>query len=158
VPHRYAVLWETFTDQPARPVGLVVEQDDHVLVEARDDLCIPTRYDAPFTVAGPDMTTIQYTPRDPQYFDQVIVDLSRAFSITDYQMVGEATEGVILRLLNEHVLRPLREKHVVSYYHNQHKYPVVQRYRETHYADTAAAHGETGEESAMETVDDLVAV
>lgn len=127
--HRYAVLWETAPDHPARPAGLVVEQDDHVLVEARDDLALPRRYDKPFQVLGPDMTVVAYTPRHRQYFDQVVLDLSRGFIIGQEGSVNQATEGVILRLLSELVFRPLRREHTVVYWDTAPTYPTVKAYR-----------------------------
>ena len=137
--HRYAVLWEATPEQPARPVGLVVQQNDHVLVEAPDDLCIPSRYDAPFVVAGPDMTTVQYTPEDDQYFDQVLLDLSRAFIVGETEALPSATEGIILRVFRDKILRPLRENHVEAYAVLPARYPVVQRYRRQHYGDQPAS-------------------
>lgn len=88
---RYAVLWEASPElSEARPAGLVVEQDGFVLVEARDELSLPTRYDEPFTATGPDMRMVQYRPGDAQYFDQVVLDLSRRFIIGKEGVVEEA--------------------------------------------------------------------
>lgn len=140
--HRYAILWEIAPGGSARPVGLAVEQDDFVLVEARDDLCIPTRYDQPFTVAGPDQAApVIYHPGDPQYFEQVLVDLSRAFAITGQAIVpgGQASEGTILRLLTEHVTGPLRRELVSQYPAMVARYPAIQRYRQKYYLDDPGA-------------------
>lgn len=127
MPHRYAVLWETSPELPnARPAGLVVEQDDFVLVEARNELGIPPRYDQPFLVTGPDMLPVRYRPgHDPQYFDQVILDLSRRFIIGKEGSVGEASEGVILRLLALHVFRPLRAEQSTPYCESAITFPSV---------------------------------
>jgi hypothetical protein len=119
------------------------------------------RYDAPFTVGGPDMTVVQYTPRDPQYFDQVVLDLSRAFAVSTYGMVTNATEGVILDLLNKWVLRPMRENHVVAYHGSVGKYPAVKRYRQKYYTGAPApssAPAAAAAAAAVRTSGDLVGV
>lgn len=131
MPHRYAVLWENAPDHRARPVGLAVEQEGYVLVETRDDLCIPRRYERPFVVGGPDLTTVRYAPKDAQYFDQVLLDLSRAFTIGKQDVVMSASQGVILRLLVEEVLAPLRREHV-GIYTAARKYPAVKAYHDAH--------------------------
>jgi hypothetical protein len=151
VPHRFAVLWETAPDHRARPVGLAVEQDGYVLVEVRDDLCIPRRYDKPFTVGTPDLTTTIYRPGDAQYFDQVLLDLSRAFTIGKQDVVMNATEGVVLRLLREEVLQPLRRGDV-GVYAAAGKYPAVRAYRHQYGYTTpqAPAHEHRPAASASE--------
>lgn len=157
MPHRYAVLWEVGPDESTRPIGLAVEQDGHVMVETRDDLCIPRRYDSPFNVTGPDLTTVRYTPDDPQYFDHVLLDLSRAFIIGEQDVVMAATEGVVLRLLLEHVLRPLRREHPAAYTMGG-KYPVVRAYQDKHYRDAASPAGREEEPLAGNSEGSLVAV
>jgi hypothetical protein len=152
VSHRYAVLWETAPDHRARPAGLVVEQDDHVLVEARDELCLPRRYEQPFQVVGPDMTPVQYRPQDPQYFDQVLLDLSRGFIIGNEGRVHRATEGVILGLLAEHVFRVLRRDEVVLYYNTAGDYPTVRAYQERYYRGGGASDTSTEPEPATHEV------
>ena len=115
MPHRYAVLWESAVDHRAWPVGLVVEQDDHVHVELRPDLGIPSRYDQPFDVRGPDMTVVTYRPGDRHYFDHVLLDLSRGFSIGKEGRVTQASSGVILKLMSRHVHSVLRREHAAVY-------------------------------------------
>jgi hypothetical protein len=139
VAHRYAVLWEPAPPGDAKPVGLAVQRDDHVVVEAPNDMCIPPRYDEPFVVAGPDLAPVTYRPEDQQYFDQVLLDLSRAFIIGEVEAVPTATQGVILRLLSEKVLRPMRAKRAAEYATVPARYPAVQQYRTEYYGDPPAA-------------------
>lgn len=136
--HRYAVLWETAPEHAARPAGLVVEQDDHVLIEARDDLGLPRRYAEPFQVRGPDFTTVKYAPTDDQYFDQVLLDLSRGFVIGKEGRVNKATQGTVLRLLGDLVLRPLRREHVVVWHDTVNTYPTVRAYQQYLHEDSPA--------------------
>jgi hypothetical protein len=121
VPYRYVVLYEEVPNRLARPVGIAIERDGYVRVETRDDLCIPKRYGAPFVVAGPDMTTIQYTADDRRYFDQVVIDLSRAFAIGEEGILMDGSESAFRKLLLEKVLRPLR-------YAEAHQYTTIQYY------------------------------
>jgi hypothetical protein len=130
--HRYAVLWEV-SDPKARPVGLVVEQNGFVLVEVRAELGIASIYNQPFVVRGPDMALVTYRPHDPQYFDHVIMDLSRSFIIRNEGIVSEATHGVVLSLLSKHVFEPLRREHQVVYCDTARTFPAVQRYRRAYY-------------------------
>ena len=134
MPHRYAVLWETSPElSKARPAGLVVEQDGFILVEARTELGIPSRYDQPFHVTGPDMMLVKYEPRDEQYFDHVVLDLSRRFIIGKEGSVGEASEGVILKLLAEHIFRPLRREHPAVYCDTVPTFPTVAAFNHRKY-------------------------
>ncbi len=149
--YRYTVLWEAARERAARPVGLVVQQDDHVMVEVPDDFCIPSRYDAPFMVAGPDMTTVRYTPEDAQYYDQVLMDLSRAFIVGETETLIVATEGIILGVFRDKILRPLRENHHEAYTVLPAHYPVVQRYRQQHYGDHPASTAHARERPAGAT-------
>lgn len=138
MPYRYAVLWETCSDQGTRPVGLAIEQDGYVLVETRDDLCIPTRYEDPITVGGLGLHPTVYKPSDERYFDQVLLDLSRPFIIGAQNVVMHASEGVVLRLLVENVLRPLRREHVGVYTSDARKYPALKQYHAKHYTSSVA--------------------
>ncbi len=133
MPDRYAVLWEP-TNKGSRPVGIAVEQPDCVAVEVRGNLGVPTRYDDPFDVRGPDMHVVRYVPGDTAYFDQVLLDLSRAFIIGEQSSVENATQGVVLRLLNALVLRPLRLQHQDVYWSAAPTYPAVVNYREQYYS------------------------
>lgn len=137
---RYAVLWETAPEHAARPVGLVVEQDDHVMIEARDELGLPRLYKDPFEVLGPDMTVVRYTPSDQQYFDHVILDLSRGFVIGKEGRVNQASQGVILKLLSEHVFQTLRREHIALYWDKARTYPTVRSYQQACYGEPAGHH------------------
>jgi hypothetical protein len=134
VPHRYAVLWEASPElAKARQAGLVVEQDGFVLVEARNELGLPSRYDKPFRVTGPDMMLVEYKPGHPQYFDHVILDLSRSFVIGKEGAVGEASEGVILKLLARLIFQPLRREHPAVYCDTARTFPTVAAFNHRKY-------------------------
>jgi hypothetical protein len=130
---RYAVLWEP-TDEGSRPVGVAVEQPGFVAIEVRGNLGVPTRYDDPFDVRGPDMHIVRYAPGDEGYFDQVLLDLSRAFIIGEQSSVENATQGVVLRLLTTLVLQPLRLRHQDVYLSAAPTYPAVVNYRKQYYS------------------------
>lgn len=142
MPYRYVVLYEELPNRPARPVGLAIERDGHVRVETRDDLCMPRRYSEPFVVAGPDMTTIMYTPGDAGYFDNVVIDLSRTFTIAEPDVTMDITEAAFRKLLLEKVLRPLR-------YAESHQYATIQTYHAERGYVYETTHG-TSEEATRE--------
>jgi hypothetical protein len=150
VPYRNAILFENdpaHPERPARPVGLAIEQDGYVFVEAPDDLCMPTRYERPFTVASPDLTSITYAPRHPQYFDHVLIDLSRAFAIVEKEPVSTAGHTTVLRLLNEYIIRPLRHE-------TRGTWPAIKDYRQRYgyvYDEPAAAPAARHEPAAAPT-------
>lgn len=81
------------------------------------------------------MTVVRYAPGDPQYLDHVLLDLSRGFIVSKEGSVNQATDGVILRLLAEHVLRPLRREHTALYTDTARTFPSVRAYQEQHYLD-----------------------
>jgi hypothetical protein len=151
MPYRFVVLYEEIKNRIARPVGIAIEREGYVRVETRQDLCIPQRYSKPFVVAGPDMTTIAYTADDPRYFDQVLIDLSRAFAIGEEGTMMEASESAFRKLLLEKVLRPLR-------YAEAHQYTTIQSYHQergyVHEAPVAASEEATSRDtvSARERV------
>lgn len=139
MPYRYAVLWEH--DDQARPAALVVQREDHVLVDARDELGIPSVWEEPFVVGsinGPFPVT--YTPKDQQYFDQVLIDLSRTFSVGEQGEVPTASDTSVLRLLSEKIFAPLRASQPVPYAAVPHagQFRTVRAYQQKYYADQAA--------------------
>jgi hypothetical protein len=153
VPYRYVVLHEELPNRPARPVGLAIERNGFVRVETRDDLCMPRRYSEPFVVAGPDMTTIAYTADDPRYFDQVLIDLSRTFTLAEPGVTMDTSESAFRKLLLEKVLRPLR-------YAESHQYATIQSYHaECGYAyeTTQASEGATSHDRVSSRGSVLVA-
>jgi len=138
--HRYAVLWE-YAGATTRPAGVVLDRGDHVVVEAPNDMMFPARFDEPFVVGGINSPTpITYRPRDRQYFDQVLIELSRTFAIGERATVSSASEGTLLRLLRDKVWAPLRESHTEHYAVQRARggcYPVVRRHHDQHYRGAA---------------------
>jgi len=135
----------------------VVEQGGFVLVETRNELGIPTRYDKPFRVTGPDMVMVEYKPGDEQYFDHVILDLSRSFIIGKEGSVAEASEGVVLRLLALHVFGPLRREQATPYCDTAHTFPTVAAMNDRKFYTQAEAEP-ADEQQAPEGVGGRVAV
>ncbi|HEY2631277.1 MAG TPA: hypothetical protein VGI26_02735 [Solirubrobacteraceae bacterium] len=60
-------------------------------------------------------------PSDVGYFDHVLIDLSRTFTIAEPGVTMDITEAAFRRLLLEKVLRPLR-------YAESHQYTTIQSY------------------------------
>jgi hypothetical protein len=77
---RWAVLWDAY-GEPAKPVGVAVEHPGHVHVYVPKGYNVPSRFDGPYRVLQPDGHMILYTPSSEGYFNQVLQELSRVFSI-----------------------------------------------------------------------------
>lgn len=130
--HRYAVLW-TLDEPESLPIGLAVEQDGCVLVDLPEHYCVPARWRGEYRVLQPDSTRLTYRPGDTGYFDQVLLDLSRMFAIGQQDVVDAADQEAVLGLLNENVLRPLRQARVETYEptYPKHRYDHVEEPAET---------------------------
>ncbi len=86
---RYVVLWNV--DGPeAREAGLLVERDDHVLVDVSHRYCIPPRQRGHFTVGASDGTLVTYAPGDDGYFEQVLSALGSTFAIGEHSTFDDA--------------------------------------------------------------------
>jgi hypothetical protein len=77
---RWAVLWDVFADAP-RPVGLAVEHPGHVHVYVPSSYSVPSHFAGEYRVLQPDGSLVSYRPGDEQYFQQVLANLSHAFSV-----------------------------------------------------------------------------
>lgn len=111
---RFAVLWSLDLDQSI-PIGVAVEFEDHVLVDVPEHLCVPARYRGAYEVIQPDSSFLTYRPGDPQYFEQVLLDLSRMFAIGERGETAGDDRSDVLDLLRERVLEPLRSTTVGKY-------------------------------------------
>src|SRR4051794_36017796 len=76
--HRYAVLRSLDT---SKPVGIVVERPNHVLVDGPDEYGLERHVVHPYRVLGRDLHEVVYNPGTPGYFDQVLAELGRLFAI-----------------------------------------------------------------------------
>jgi len=118
---------------------VVLDRGDHVAVEAPDDMLFPARFDEPFVVGGIfSPAPVTYRPTDRQYFDQVLIELSRTFAIGERSTVSSASEGTLLRLFRDKVWAPLREGHREHYAIQSARgscYPVIRRYHERSYRE-----------------------
>lgn len=140
MPYRYAVLWE-HEETRSLPAAIVIQRDGYVFVDAPDELCVPTEYREPIVVgsiAGPFGVT--YRPSDPQYFDQVLIDLSRMFSVGKQGTVSSASDSVVLELLRVEVWEPRRGMITMPYVTERRnaQYATVKAYRKTYYASAPA--------------------
>jgi hypothetical protein len=111
---RYAVLWSLDHDKSI-PVGVAVELSDYVLVDVPEHLCVPPRYRGAYEVIQPDSSFLTYRPGEAQYFDQVLLDLSRMFAIGERGTIEGDDAGDVLDLLRSKVLEPLRSMTVGHY-------------------------------------------
>jgi hypothetical protein len=82
---RYAILNDL--DSPdLHPVGLAVERQDRVQVKFVTDYGLRSEFREPYTVREPDGEKLVYGPGTPEYFDHVLLTLSRGFLVSH---VGE---------------------------------------------------------------------
>lgn len=101
---RYAVIGAL--DAGALPIGLVVDDEGCVRVEALDEYGLPARITEPYRVLQRDLTEVIYKPGDNGYFDQVLVELSRQASIGERGEIPFPSEAALLGLFSEKVLKP----------------------------------------------------
>jgi hypothetical protein len=104
---RWAVLWDVFGDA-ARPVGLAVEHPGHVHVFAPPSYGVPTRFNGEYRVLQPDGSLLTYRPESPRYFDQVVVELSRAFSVGEMGQSANLDRDSLIELYLTKVINPQR--------------------------------------------------
>jgi hypothetical protein len=102
---RYAVLRD-LSDADRRPIGLVTEHEDRVSAFYAVDCGLRSQYTGSFNVLEPDGHEVTYNPGDDDYFDQVVLSLSRSFlvSATGEEPVLDAPE--IYRLYYTEVVAP----------------------------------------------------
>ena len=101
---RFAVLHDVAGEE-SRPVGIVLEMPDHVLVLAPKEYGIPERHDGAYRVFQPDATFVAYQPGDSAYFDHVLIDLSCSFGIGEQGICVDASLTTLLQLIVEKIER-----------------------------------------------------
>jgi hypothetical protein len=100
---RYAVLNDL--DTPTRrPVGLAIEQNDRVRLVLSGDYGLRTEFREAYRIVEPDGGELFCTPGHREYFDQVLVTLSRAFLVSDVQQVAALDNVGTLELFHERVV------------------------------------------------------
>jgi hypothetical protein len=78
---RYAILNDL--DTPAlRAVGLAIERADRVQLLLIDDYGLRKEFRDPYTVREPDGGKVVYQPGRTEYFDHVLLTLSRGFLVS----------------------------------------------------------------------------
>jgi hypothetical protein len=107
---RYAVLRDV-TDPEIRPIGLVVEQPDMVRLVLARDWGIRTEFDEPYTVHEPDGAEVVYRPGEKDYFDHVVLSLSRTFVIEDVVTVEALDDVDVARIYLSAVLMQEPTRH-----------------------------------------------
>lgn len=101
---RYAVIGAL--DAKSLPIGLVVEDEGCVRIEALDEYRLPELITEPYRVLQRDLSEVVYKPGDTGYFDQVLVELSRLVSIGEQDSISIPSEAALLSLFAEKVLKP----------------------------------------------------
>ncbi|WP_040601266.1 hypothetical protein [Patulibacter medicamentivorans] len=139
MPHRFAVLWEPL-GSGSRPVGIALEREGHVEVDVPDEYCIPQIYREPFVVGGPDMTVVKYKPSDAQYFDHVLLDLSRTFAIEEQGSVPTQQRNAMMDLLHHKVLSRWRANHQEHYRQHLRGFKTVKDRHRRYAAAAEAVH------------------
>jgi hypothetical protein len=100
---RYAVLNDL--DTPGRePVALVVERADRVQVLFITDYGLRSEFREPYTVKEPDGEKLIYNPGRPEYFDNVLLTLSRGFLVTKVQDEEKLDTLSALKLFHDEVV------------------------------------------------------
>jgi hypothetical protein len=103
---RYAVLWD-IDSKESQPVGIALEHDDRVVVNVPWWHCVPLSYSEPYSVLGPAGVPIVVEPGDPDFFENVLVELSHTFAIGERDSTDEAADDrTMMRLLHDKVLSP----------------------------------------------------
>jgi len=99
---RYAVLADI--DAPDfRRIGLAVERSDGVHLYALDDYGVRDQFDQPYTVREPDGGEVVYQPGTPEYFDYVLLTISRTFLVADVREVEQLDSIAISQIFLQEV-------------------------------------------------------
>jgi len=95
---RYAVLSDL--DAPdLRKVGLVVERGDRVVLLLIRDQGLRTEFREVYRVTEPDGAEVVYEPGMPEYFDYVLLTLSRTFLVNAVEPLPEQVDSLALQRL-----------------------------------------------------------
>jgi hypothetical protein len=104
---RWAVLWDVIGDI-AKPVGLAVEHAGHVHVFVPPSYGVPSKFSGEYQVLQPDGSVVTYRPGMEGYFDQVLVELSRAFGVGKQEVGPELDQAGLIDLYVHEVAIPQR--------------------------------------------------
>lgn len=102
---RYAVLRDT-NDPERRPIGLITEHPDKVRAFYAVDCGLRAEYTGAYDVLEPDGHIVRYEPGREEYFDHVLLSLSRAFLVSEMEPVDALDMEEIYRLYYEKVVAP----------------------------------------------------
>lgn len=106
---RYAVLRD-LRDPERRPIGLITEHADRVRAFYAADCGLRSEYTGAYDVLEPDGGIVRYEPGRGEYFDHVLLSLSRAFLVSELESVETIDPEEIYRLYYVKVDAPRRAR------------------------------------------------
>jgi hypothetical protein len=99
---RYAILNDL--DTPAlRPVGLAIERPDRVQLLLIDDYGLRKEFRDPYTVREPDGGKVVYEPGLTEYFDHVLLTLSRGFLVSRIRNTDSLDSLSVAKLFHDEI-------------------------------------------------------
>jgi hypothetical protein len=99
---RYAILNDL--DSPAfRPVGLAIERPDRVQLVLMDDYGLRSEFRDPYTVREPDGGKVVYQPGRTEYFDHVLLTLSRGFLVSHIDNIESLDPLSVVKLFHDEI-------------------------------------------------------
>lgn len=99
---RYAILNDLDTPD-FHPVGLAIERPDRVQLLLVDDYGLRSEFREPYTVREPDGEKIVYLPGRSEYFDHVLVTLSRGFLVSQVRTLKELDSLTVAQLFHDEI-------------------------------------------------------
>jgi hypothetical protein len=106
---RYAVLHDLH-DPANLPVGLLVESARGVRVYAVDGIGGRSVFDGEYTTIEPDGSIVTYRPGMDEYWDYVLLMLSRTFLVGQVEALEELSRVDVFELFHEKVIEARQEK------------------------------------------------
>lgn len=99
---RYAILNDLHTPDRRR-VGLAVERPDRVQLLLVDDYGLRSEFRDPYTVREPDGGRVVYQPGRTEYFDHVLLTLSRGFLVSHIGEIGSLDSLSVVKLFHDEI-------------------------------------------------------
>jgi hypothetical protein len=100
---RYAVLHD-IDDRATRPVALLVESDTRIRLFRIDGSRGAATFDGNYMTIEPDGSLVTYRPGEPEYWDYVLLILSRTYLVGEVRQVQELGKLDVLELFYEKVV------------------------------------------------------
>jgi hypothetical protein len=99
---RYAILNDLDTPD-LHPVGLAIELLDRVQLLLVDDYGLRSEFREPYTVREPDGEKVVYQPGRTEYFDHVLLTLSRGFLVSHVGAIEELDSLTVAKLFHDEI-------------------------------------------------------